>query len=168
MAAGIDIAGIDENASRYGFAEEQFHGKSAAEGKPNIETALRHLPVCHVRKDFGQGLTGCLAAPLQFTAQSIQILFITATGQEPGQYLLRQGAGAIVDLHLDVAQALYDRFRRNHPADAQPWRQRFGNTSQIEDPATRVQAFQRWRRRSVKGQFFIRPIFNDGQIIAVA
>ena len=29
VAAGIDIAGIDENASRYGFAEEQFHGRKS-------------------------------------------------------------------------------------------------------------------------------------------
>lgn len=64
MAAGIDIAGVDEDASRYSFAKEQFHRQSAAECKPDVEAALGYLPISHVCKDFGQNLTGRLTAPL--------------------------------------------------------------------------------------------------------
>ena len=168
MAAGIDIARIDEDPGLCRLVEEHLHRQPVAEGEPNIEAALRYLPIRKTRKVFVQNLAGRLAAPLQFTPQPIQILSITAAGQEPGQDLLGQGAGAIVDLHLDVTQALYDWFRRNHPADAQPWCQGFGNTAQIKDLTSCIQAFQGWRRRSVKGQFFISSVFDDGQTIAAA
>ena len=52
MTAGIDIARIDEDASRYGLAEEQIHRQPIVEGEPNIETALRYLPIGEARKDF--------------------------------------------------------------------------------------------------------------------
>ena len=168
MAAGIDIARIDEDPGLCRLVEEQLHGQPVAEGEPNIEAALRYLPIRKARKVFVQNLAGRLAASLQFASQPSKILCITATGQEAGQDLLRQGAGAIVNLHLDVTQALYDWFWRNHPADAQPWRQGFGNTAQIKDLTSCIQAFQGWRRRSVKGQFLISSVFDDGQAIAAA
>ena len=136
MAAGIDIARIDEDPGLCRLVEEHLHRKPVAEGEPNIEAALRYLPIRKTRKVFVQNLAGRLAASLQFASQP--------------------------------SQALCDWFRRNHPADAQPWCQGFGNTAQIKDLTSYIQAFQGWRRRSVKGQFLISSVFDDGQAIAAA
>ena len=88
MAAGIDIARIDEDPGLCRLVEEQLHGQPVAEGEPNIEAALRYLPIRKARKVFVQNLAGRLAASLQFASQPSKILCITATGQEAGQDLL--------------------------------------------------------------------------------
>ena len=135
------------------------------ECEPDVKATSRLIPAGKIGKMQFQCGKCMIPAASQFAAQFIQIASVQAAREKLGKDPLRDGAGTIVRLHLDITQPLYDRLGRNDPADAQSRRECFRGAAKVQRTATLVERFEGQGHFRVIAEFVVRTVLNDRQSV---